>query len=1338
MRRQQRTRRKNNLKAVTAQQKEVDDAVDKMWEVIGNGKDPDGVVAQHTDDLIGVENLETRSVIDEVAGPQDRTLESKQGNLDASAASPLHRELIAPISQNNVQKVVEWLSTNANNPITRVVMDAIRTLGLKTTIEFNTLPEGVNGRYVVNSDHIIVSPFASERDVAHEIVHAATTAALDNPQNEVQQLAQRRLVDLMAQYTQDENNPRAQRLMSLNPDDRVAEFVTEALTDPKVQQAMQQIEMGGKPSLLSNLWASFKAAVLRLLGRDDTMLAHVLTTAPDVFMSRQDVEALQVQESPNQRTLDAATNRSVRDGIEGTPSTAITGTDKNGLRTWIAYADKKDPNYFTLYPANAQHPEGVPKQGVSSLTRADVEATIQQAGHDVHAPTSRPRPALTPVAPKTTSSKIVGYDESGGLKTIAFEQGDGSWNVYTSDTNNVTTDSQAQKVSMQDRGAVEAYLARQGQRMKTPPSAAKATGNKILYKDPYRTTVRFQDKYRALMSLAEATVKSWNGKVPENLRIDFAKILRNSNIQRVIKEVEKQYVEPVRAAGARVMRNFHIDQGELEHVWRTVHTEERTASQIRRNVTSDPTLAQSQADARRAAQQELQAIERRRPGLISAMKRDFLPVAKRLSDANISLAEKYGLIDAATSQDIRAAYEFYAPLQYGDKTTIGKSSTGRNYASDMTMARIMEQTYLTAIRGEQNRIRQIAFQLAQGHDIVDINNPNKKIVEIGPLGRVKFNKQTHEIEDYTDALQMDPQAIAVYVDGKAHRMKIVSDPLRNALRGFKQGEFEDPDATAALIGAAGKLIHIMSLGKTALNYAFPIFNMFRDVGTASFNLPSDVSRGRFLIHMASPRMWLNTLDGVFREAAGGEGRGTFKRVTDAGGFVTMQSYMGTDDFVRQLRSTFAPTTTGRVSKEVKGLLKLSNESGIFRFVTGFSQVMESVTRHAVFLAAKDAGKSDTEAAVLAKTASVNFEDRGETKLSPLYMFANAKIQGLAAMGNKFRQETKAAAAMATGLITLGAITAFLGYKYSDRDKDGKSKFEKIPGYKRDTLVLWQEGKPGVPLPQEIAPFYVLGNAIASVLYGKADAGDQTSRILTNLLQTFAPLSVPQEELAGYKANKIDFLLRTFIPSQMLPLYDITTNRNTFGSPIVRNKDENLARGIPLADQHGKNEPSLAVNVAQGLHSLNVPGLGQGAIDFAPAQLRLLANAYLPTEAYAFWRDLFGGRGPRYQGEIVNPIERRFTGTMTPFYDEDQFQGALSDVLRVKGLANNLGSRSRMSEDDRALIPIIPVLEQANNQIKQQFRGYKGMSDAQIQQAEAAKQHILQTAMEKYYRAKKGG
>ena len=128
---------------------------------------------------------------------------------------------------------------------------------------------------------------------------------------------------------------------------------------------------------------------------------------------------------------------------------------------------------------------------------------------------------------------------------------------------------------------------------------------------------------------------------------------------------------------------------------------------------------------------------------------------------------------------------------------------------------------------------------------------------------------------------------------------------------------------------------------------------------------------------------------------------------------------------------------------------------------------ENATRFALYMAARDMGRTPAQAALLAKNGTTNFNRKGEWggALNHLYLFFNAAVQGNAQLF-KTLKNPKVAAAL-TGVAGLTVSLAFLNAGMGGEDDDGEKYWDKVPGYEKERNLIIML-KPGDTLGEGIS------------------------------------------------------------------------------------------------------------------------------------------------------------------------------------------------------------------------------------------------------------------------------
>ncbi len=131
-------------------------------------------------------------------------------------------------------------------------------------------------------------------------------------------------------------------------------------------------------------------------------------------------------------------------------------------------------------------------------------------------------------------------------------------------------------------------------------------------------------------------------------------------------------------------------------------------------------------------------------------------------------------------------------------------------------------------------------------------------------------------------------------------------------------------------------------------------------------------------------------------------------------------------------------------------------------------------------------------------------------------------------------------------------------------------------------------------------------------------------------------------------------------------------------------------------------------------------------------MRLINNYFNPVaEATGFWRDIFGLREPSYEGDIVNPLERRFTGKATVFHDQDQFDELIAKAKRAAFLAKEPGGFAKLSPEEQALAKSAAMLNRVESDTKALFKSGTLLSKEQLKLRQDRKHELILDGIRRY-------
>lgn len=275
---------------------------------------------------------------------------------------------------------------------------------------------------------------------------------------------------------------------------------------------------------------------------------------------------------------------------------------------------------------------------------------------------------------------------------------------------------------------------------------------------------------------------------------------------------------------------------------------------------------------------------------------------------------------------------------------------------------------------------------------------------------------------------------------------------------------------------------------------------------------------------------------------------------------------------------------------------------------------ELATRFAAYMTSRQMGRSVDRAVWDAKEITVNFNTKGaggkyvgangQTFMGSaagsvaefaqdLIIFFNPAIQGLANLVAAAKRNPKQTAAYIVSMIALGATMALI----NGGDGEDDNYFDQSAYKRRHHLFLGANGKYlTLPIPQEIAPFYGLGELMMSIALGKEHGSsfDLGVRALS-LLSDFSPIDLGDGVMG-------------VVPSATRPIVDTFVNKDFLGRPIA-NRTEFNKHAPEYMRVYSRTNPAF-VKLSEALNTLTGGDeVSPGWIDTNPAYIEHLVRGY---------------------------------------------------------------------------------------------------------------------------------
>ena len=329
---------------------------------------------------------------------------------------------------------------------------------------------------------------------------------------------------------------------------------------------------------------------------------------------------------------------------------------------------------------------------------------------------------------------------------------------------------------------------------------------------------------------------------------------------------------------------------------------------------------------------------------------------------------------------------------------------------------------------------------------------------------------------------------------------------------------------------------------------------------------------------------------------------------------------------------------------------------------------ENLSRFASYLIALEQGKSNKEAAYMAKEITVNFNRKGRISgfMGAIYAFFNASLQGgdnIIGMAKKYPGKFFGAGAVA---MSLGFVSALLNTLWGDDDDDELvNRYQQMNDYtKYNNMVIVIPGVEKAitfPLPHGFRWFHSLGVlAYQTAFTDKKSIG---SAVKDGISQAFSSLSpVNPVEFIGKNGTVTG---RPLVPTFGVPFYDVMVNQDFAGYPIHREpftqamdgRVANSALGMNNVNNVVKSFTDVLFKIGHG-----DPETGAKYYEREDGKIVPVSNIFdiNPSNIEHFIEYYLGGRGMFW-----NDVYKTATGTVESAIEhtgeDEAFKQVLADV-----------------------------------------------------------------------------
>jgi len=671
-----------------------------------------------------------------------------------------------------------------------------------------------------------------------------------------------------------------------------------------------------------------------------------------------------------------------------------------------------------------------------------------------------------------------------------------------------------------------------------------------------------------------------------------------------------------------------------------------------------------------------------------------------------------GLITQETYDTWKQQYNFYVPLRgfadgaeheqsimsgrgFDTRGKEAKQAFGRKSEADGPLNYILMQAEMAIVRAEKNRVGNTFLRFVQNNpdpDRWEINKP--KIVHVIDQTTGLITTMPDNFADYRD-----PNVFITKVGGVPYRIRLKGPDGQNVARALNN---MGASSANQLVRAMAMVTRLLARLSTSWNPEFLLPNFIRDGGEAFINLSAENQRGFVRAYARHfPGSILGAIKGVADKGHGEFYADAFREFDRAGGRIRFFGLEDADDISASMAAKMRRLQGGTINT-LRDYGRKSTEA--LEIVNGG---VENASRLAAYLAARDMGFSQADAATLARELTVNFNRKGElgTTINALYLFANASIQGATRMLRALQSRHVRRALYA--LAATGVAAALYNLGAGGDDEQGDSYFTRIPTYERDKnlIVMWPKGYGHdgqyvkVPLPYGYAMFYVVGSHLATMLAGKETPGKAMMAIAASIASSFDPLGGDENWLAK------------LVPTVARPAVHIATNENWTGRPLYPTNTWDKSK--PASQQSFRTNSEFAKGAAAKINEWTGGSTYQpGAIDLHPATIDHWMQT-LTGGLGRFAKNTATTAWGAYKGEEWEaskaPILRRFAGSAgTAEADSAAYYEARQPVTdaerRVERARKDMKAginvdESRQFIENNANRPAAQVFKQADDRLK---------------------------------------
>ena len=620
-----------------------------------------------------------------------------------------------------------------------------------------------------------------------------------------------------------------------------------------------------------------------------------------------------------------------------------------------------------------------------------------------------------------------------------------------------------------------------------------------------------------------------------------------------------------------------------------------------------------------------------------------------------------GIMTKDTYEHILNMYKYYIPLRgwaeptaddvytyYNNRSYEGKPLTktakGRTSLAEDPMAIIASMAQRSIIEANRNKMKQTFLNFVLNHptslatvgeqwyiknalgewERSDANIPANatpdeisKIIEEHEL-EMQALAETGEAIKQRNGLKLDKRVIngegaehtiKVWRGGKEYIIYINGNPaVAQAVNGLTNPDTQGSDLPKwAKIGAA-QLKNFLSGVYTSFSPAFVLTNFTRDQLFASqavyikyglkYKRQASKNARNLFFSGALPRLVYKWEHGTLD--LNNETERYFDEFMRGGGETGFTALRDIESIKKEIKDAINGNKANIAKRGWKSFINA---------VEFANRSAEDFSRFVTFMTSRQQGKNIVDSIYDAKDITVNFNKKGSGEMGSrfmnfAYIFFNAAVQSINNFGTMLKQHPARTMLIISKFGALGfgvpMLNAFLTALCGGGDDD--KYWDNMDWVRRNNIVLripfLEKTFISIPLPQELRPFYGMGEIAASILFGK----ETFSSGLQKAVEGFTGL-LPID-FTGNGGN----LSITLTPTVLQPVAQYMFNTDYFGRKVYNdNEKKKFAPGWTKAFS---STPPVLIEATKFLNSLTGGNdVDKGAVSLNPDVINHFVKGY---------------------------------------------------------------------------------------------------------------------------------